>query len=188
VKTDHAPSVSETKGEEKKDAATKGVEANSDEAKSVETKNVEPKRDVVKSDATKSVETPAQPTPAPPVAETQTESKKKDAAAPAVEKSIQSPTARARREGECALALSSEEVSVAIGGQASFVVTLEGDTDAAKITATTADWSDIIVLREPATADGAAKFTVTSISKSAGAFFVNVKSPCGAKRVKVSVK
>lgn len=188
VKTDHAPSVSEAKGEEKKDAATKVVEAKSDEAKSVETKNAEPKRDAVKSDAVKSDATKSVETPAPPVAETQTESKKKDDTAPAVEKPIQSPTARARREGECALALSSEEVSLAIGGQASFVATLEGEADAAKITATTADWSDIIVLHEPTTADGAAKFTVTSISKSVGVFAVNVKSPCGAKRVKVSVK
>jgi tetratricopeptide (TPR) repeat protein len=185
VKTDHAPSASDTKVEEKKDAATKVVEAKSDEAKSGETKNVEPKRDAVKSDAVKSDATRSVESPAP-VAETQAGSKKNDEAAPAVEKPIQPPTAR--REGECALALSSEDVSVAIGGQASFVATLGGDGDAAKIAATTADWSDIIVLREPATADGAAKFTVTSISKSAGAFAVNVKSPCGAKRVKVSVK
>lgn len=211
VKTDHAPSISETKDDEKKnagsrDAAKKVVGAKNDEAKSVETKSVEAKRDAVKSDATKSAETPAPtlpapaevtpspepaaspgPTPAPPVAEAQTESKKKDDAAPAGEKPIRAPAARPRREGECALALSPEDVSLAVGGQASFVVTLEGDADAAKIAATTGDWSDIIVLREPATVGGAAKFTVTSISKNAGAFVVTIKSPCGAKPVKVNV-
>jgi tetratricopeptide (TPR) repeat protein len=200
VKTDHAPSISETKGEEKKDAeskdaATKVVEAKNDEAKVAETKDGDTKRDTTKSDVTKTVETPAQPTPtpaevaptpAPPVAEAKSESKKRDAAAPASGKLIQSPGAR--REGECALALSSEEVSLAVGGQASFVATLEGGADAAKIAATTADWSDIIVLREPATADGSAKFTITSISKSAGAFAVTLKSPCGTKKVSVLVK
>ncbi|HVF41790.1 MAG TPA: hypothetical protein VM936_02195 [Pyrinomonadaceae bacterium] len=213
VKTDYARSTSETKGAEKrdagsKDAAAKVVEAKSDDAKSVEPKNVEPKDDAVKGETTKSVETSAPPPaaaefapspeptaspgprPAPPVAEAQTESKKRDAAAaaPAGERPIHAPGARQRRDAACALALSSEEVSLPVGGQASFVATIEGEADAAKIAATTADWSDINILRESAPADGAAKFTVTSISKSAGAFAVTLKSPCGARRVKVSVK
>ncbi|MFN2480621.1 MAG: hypothetical protein ABR554_03940 [Pyrinomonadaceae bacterium] len=210
VKTDRAPSISGAKGEGKKDAATKVVKAKSGEAKVVETKDGETKRDAAKSDATKSdasksVETPAEPTPtpaevapspeaaasssptpAPPVAEPQTETKKRGAAAPASVRKSPAPTAR--REGECALALSSEEVSLAVGGQASFVATLDGGADPAKIAATTGDWSDIIVLREPAGADGAAKFTVTSISKSAGSFAVTLKSPCGTKKVSVVVK
>lgn len=106
----------------------------------------------------------------------------------------QSPTVPAARHtsaaGECAMTLSSDDLSLAVGASGSVVVTLEGDSDPAKITASTPDWSDIIVLREPAsaTAANAAKFTITSISKSAGAFTLKIKSPCGEKNVKVSVK
>jgi hypothetical protein len=88
------------------------------------------------------------------------------------------------------MTLNTDALSLAVGASGSVVVMLEGEADPAKITASTPDWSDIIVLREPASATdaNAAKFTITSISKSAGTFILKIKSPCGAKDVKVSVK
>jgi tetratricopeptide (TPR) repeat protein len=92
--------------------------------------------------------------------------------------------------GECALAVSSDALTLDGGGSASVVATLDGGADASKITATTSNWSDIIVLREPSkTADtNAVKFTVTSISKGGGTYAVTIKSPCGAKQLSVTVK
>ncbi|HEX8160889.1 MAG TPA: tetratricopeptide repeat protein [Pyrinomonadaceae bacterium] len=196
----------ELKGGETRTDAAKRDETKGDAAKGEAAKKEAEKSEVKKSEATRGAEAAAQPTPAAdpaptpepaaspgqtpaaPVAESQAGGRKRDAAAPAAEKPTKTAGARPRRGGECALALSSEEVSLAVGGQGSFVATLEGEADAAKIAATTADWSDILVLREPAKADGAAKFTVTSISKTAGAFTVTLKSPCGSKRVTVNVK
>jgi tetratricopeptide (TPR) repeat protein len=100
-----------------------------------------------------------------------------------------SPAARRGGAGECALAVESEAVSLKAGASASFLVSLEGGGDPSKITATTPNWSDILVLREPAGADaGAIKFTVTSISKGAGDYGVTIKSPCGSKKIMVTVK
>jgi tetratricopeptide (TPR) repeat protein len=106
------------------------------------------------------------------------------------EHSAAEPSRTPRAAGECALSISSDVLSVNGGGSASVVATLDGEGDAAKITATTPNWSDIIVLREPSnsTAANSAKFTVTSISKSGGTFAVTIKSPCGAKQLTVTVK
>jgi hypothetical protein len=92
--------------------------------------------------------------------------------------------------GECALAVSSEALTLDGGGSASIIATLDGGADASKITATTPNWSDIIVLREPPKSSdaNAVKFTVTSISKGGGTYAVAIKSPCGAKQVSVTVK
>ena len=88
------------------------------------------------------------------------------------------------------MTLSAEEMTVAVGASASVVAALEGGADPLKVVASTPNWSDIIVLREPqsATEPGTAKFTVTSISKGTGTFTLRLKSPCGAKNVKVVVK
>jgi hypothetical protein len=76
------------------------------------------------------------------------------------------------------------------GGSASVVVSLEGDANLAGINPTTANWSDIIILREPqGNADtNSLKFTITSISKTTGNFNVTFKSPCGAQDLAVAVK
>jgi tetratricopeptide (TPR) repeat protein len=96
---------------------------------------------------------------------------------------------RRARAGECALALDAESLSLGGGASAVVVASLEGGGDLSKITATTPNWSDIIVLREAASADaGTVKFTVTSISKNSGDYAVTVKSPCGAKKIIVTVK
>jgi len=76
------------------------------------------------------------------------------------------------------------------GGTASVILSLEGGSNLAGITAVTSDWSDIIILREPqGTADTASlKFTITSISKTTGKFKVTFKSPCGTQELTVTVK
>jgi len=75
------------------------------------------------------------------------------------------------------------------GGSSAVVASLAGQGSSADITATTADWADIIVLREPQDpAPNAARYTVTSISKKTGNFVVTFKSSCGTKEVTVTVK
>lgn len=110
------------------------------------------------------------------------------------EKSSSASPGKGRRAGgsssPCALAVETESLSLVGGASGSIVIRLEGDGDLARATATTPNWSDIIVLREPTAAaePDTARFTVTSISKTAGTYVVTVKSPCGAKDVAVSVK
>lgn len=114
----------------------------------------------------------------------------KGAPRPSGEPARAQPTG-SRRASSCPLAVSEEAITLAgSGGSASILVRLEGQEDLSKVTATTPDWSNIIVLREPpsATEAGTAKFTVNSISKARGNFTVTIKSPCGAKDVAVTVK
>jgi hypothetical protein len=131
------------------------------------------------SPATPETKTPATPDPASPAA---------DAKSPSA-----SPGKR-RRAGAssspCTLAVETESLSLVGGASGSIVIRLGGGGDLARATATTPNWSDIIVLREPTAAaePDTARFTVTSISKTAGTYVVNVKSPCGAKDVAVTVK
>ncbi len=91
----------------------------------------------------------------------------------------------------CALNLNSNALELKnSGGTASVILSLEGGSNLAGITAVTSDWSDIIILREPqGTADTASlKFTITSISKTTGKFKVTFKSPCGTQELTVTVK
>ncbi|HEY9405276.1 MAG TPA: hypothetical protein VIQ24_21670, partial [Pyrinomonadaceae bacterium] len=93
--------------------------------------------------------------------------------------------------GACALVLSANTLELRnSGGSASVVVSLDGNTNLAGIKAATAHWSDIIILREPQdNADAASlKFTITSISKTAGNFNVTFQSPCGTQELIVKVK
>jgi tetratricopeptide (TPR) repeat protein len=91
----------------------------------------------------------------------------------------------------CTLVLSASALELTnSGGSASVVLTLEGNGNLAAINAATANWSDIIILREPQGNSDAnsLKFTVTSISKTTGNFNVTFKSPCGAQELAVRVK
>jgi len=93
----------------------------------------------------------------------------------------------------CALALDAESLFVNSGGAVSLIARIERqDSDggnAGEITATTPNWSDILILRDSSPAgDGAFKFTITSVNKSTGAFTVVFKSPCGTKELSVAVR
>ncbi|MGI9105154.1 MAG: hypothetical protein ACR2G4_02780 [Pyrinomonadaceae bacterium] len=97
---------------------------------------------------------------------------------------------RARRNN-CALVLSANSTELSHnGGSASVIASLEGSSNLAGINATTANWSDIIILREPqGNADtDSLKFSITSISKTKGTFNVTFKSLCGSQDVTVIVK
>ncbi|MDQ1612110.1 MAG: hypothetical protein QOG00_2041 [Pyrinomonadaceae bacterium] len=124
------------------------------------------------------------PTPAPTQATAPAEASPTPSAAP--------KRTRAKRESSsCSLVLSASALELTnSGGSASVVAKLEGNTNLAGINAATANWSDIIILREPqggADSDSL-KFTVTSISKTTGNFNVTFKSPCGAQELAVKVK
>jgi tetratricopeptide (TPR) repeat protein len=91
---------------------------------------------------------------------------------------------------DCALTLSVSSILLTSnGGTSAITASLDGQDGNADINATTADWADIIVLREPQDpAPNVARYTVTSVSKKTGTFLVTFKSPCGTKDVSVTVK
>ncbi|HEV2799697.1 MAG TPA: tetratricopeptide repeat protein [Pyrinomonadaceae bacterium] len=137
-------------------------------------------------------ETEATPTAEPTPAPSQSNA---PAAAEASTEGASAPRARQKRASEranaCTLALSARELELKnSGGAASVVVSLEGSDKLASINATTASWSDIIILREPqGSADtNSLKFTVTSISKTTGNFNVTFKSVCGTQELTVTVR
>ena len=72
-------------------------------------------------------------------------------------------------------------------GSAIVTVTLDGLSSAADIQPVSSDWSNIAVFPEPA-AGGSFKYTITSISKATGTYYISFKSPCGLKNLTVKVK
>ena len=75
------------------------------------------------------------------------------------------------------------------GGSGAVTASVEGRSTSKDINASTNDWADIILLREPQDpAANAARYTIMSISKKAGTYTVTFKSPCGEKAVAVTVK
>ncbi|MGH9943362.1 MAG: tetratricopeptide repeat protein, partial [Pyrinomonadaceae bacterium] len=106
------------------------------------------------------------------------------------------PTRRRRRatpepRNDCPLALDAESVSLDNNGGAALVsATFAAGAAGGEVTATTSDWSHIVIFREPATdaAAGLFKFTITSISNTTGTFSVVFKVPCGKKELAVTVK
>lgn len=94
-------------------------------------------------------------------------------------------------DGACSLAISEPDISLlSNGGSVSVTITLEGSAEIDKITATTANWSDIAVFPQSGVrADARGRvFVITSISKKTGEFMVSFKSPCSTKDVKVTVR
>jgi hypothetical protein len=137
----------------------------------------------------------ATPTPALPVEPSPTPAQTKSTAeaTAAAGKDARGDAKRsgASRNASCALSLGASSLELTnSGGSASVVVTLEGNSNLAGINAATANWSDIIILREPQGSSDAnsLKFTVTSISKTTGTFKVIFKSPCGTQELAVTVK
>ncbi|MFL6211113.1 MAG: tetratricopeptide repeat protein [Pyrinomonadaceae bacterium] len=96
---------------------------------------------------------------------------------------------RARRAPECALTLSTDSMLLTAGGASTLTASLEGQTRGTDITTSTANWADILILREPQdAASTTARFTISSISKKTGTFVVLFTSPCGNREVSVTVK
>ncbi|HEX8456190.1 MAG TPA: tetratricopeptide repeat protein [Pyrinomonadaceae bacterium] len=143
----------------------------------------------LKKNETEATPTPAvEPTPAP--------SESNTPAAGTSSGGTSASRAGAKRAGgragsACTLALSASELELKnSGGTSSVVATLEGSDKLASVSATTANWSDIIILREPqGSADAnSLKFTITSISKATGNFNVTFKSACGTQELAVTVR
>ncbi len=135
--------------------------------------------------------TPAEPAPTEtkPAETTPTETK------PAEPEAAQPAAARVRTRHvispSCALTLSVDSILLTSnGGASALTASVEGSgAAAADITASTNNWADIIILREPQDpAANAARYTISSISKQTGTFVVTFKSPCGTKAVAVTVK
>jgi hypothetical protein len=72
-------------------------------------------------------------------------------------------------------------------GSAIVSVTLEGANISGDIQPISSDWSNIAVFPEPA-AGGTFRYTISSISKQTGTFYITFKSPCGLKNLEVKVK
>jgi len=120
----------------------------------------------------------------PPTSETATDS----TAAP---KSVRARRTRTGRgSGGCTLSLSDSELMIDKGGAAPIVASFDKPVNSSTVKAATRNWSDIIVLAEPLSASDSdsIKFTITSISRTAGTFIVTFTSPCGKQDVAVSVK
>jgi hypothetical protein len=78
------------------------------------------------------------------------------------------------------------------GGAATVSVNLLNYTGRtpARITPSTPNWADIIILAEPhKPEDGnSTRFTITSVSAKTGAFLVTFSSSCGKQQVTVNVQ
>ena len=141
--------------------------------------------------ATPAATTPAQtgdraaPTPAPTATATPPEA---DASA-----SKQRVSARHTVTGkvDCEMRISQTALEINRSASTLVSVTLDRLDDASAIKVSTPDWAHIIILAEPRAAGDAgntARYRISSVGKSAGAFTVLFSSPCGTQEVKVSVK
>jgi serine/threonine-protein kinase len=92
--------------------------------------------------------------------------------------------------GPCRLLVSERSLSVRAGGGSDTITVSSQNVDGpAQVTATTKNWPDIVVFPESrGNAGGPVRYSVTSVSKRAGTFAVNFKSPCGTKTVPVTVQ
>ncbi|HEX8138962.1 MAG TPA: tetratricopeptide repeat protein [Pyrinomonadaceae bacterium] len=95
---------------------------------------------------------------------------------------------RERERGDaCVFSLSEKSLTVRPNGSAIVSVTLEGPNISGDIQPISSDWSNIAVFPEPA-AGGTFRYTISSISKQTGSFYITFKSPCGLKNLEVKVK
>ena len=133
---------------------------------------------------------PVTPAPAEPATTGTPEAAPTPSPSPAA---VQPPPRAPETGGACVLTTSETALNVRNnGGSATVTLSLEnyaGRTPP-RIDASTANWSDIIVLAEPrAPADGdGARFTISSVSARAGVYVVTFSSPCGKRQVTVNVQ
>jgi serine/threonine protein kinase len=155
-------SVSQSVKDDSLPSADKATGANSD-------------RTAIKPDAAPSLVTEPRPSQsAPPL--------KTDAAAKA---------GPAEDSVRCDFSVSRDTLEVSRSGGGSVTATLNHSSGKATgVSATTPDWSDIVVFSEPQLINGDTsliKYSVKSISKKAGTYRLQLKSRCGSKSVTVKV-
>ncbi|MDQ3648940.1 MAG: serine/threonine protein kinase [Acidobacteriota bacterium] len=93
----------------------------------------------------------------------------------------------------CDLSVNRDTLEVSSsGGSDSVMATLNHSSGSAMgVSATTPDWSDIVVFSEPQLINdntSLVKYSVKSISKKAGTYHVQLKSRCGSKSLTVQVR
>ncbi len=131
----------------------------------------------IKPEASSSLTTEPRPSlPAPPL--------KTDAAAKA---------GPAEDSVRCDLSVNRDTLEVSSsGGSGSVMATLNHSSGSAMgVSATTPDWSDIVVFSEPQLINdntSLVKYSVKSISRKAGTYHVQLKSRCGSKSLTVQVR
>jgi hypothetical protein len=155
----------------------------------------EPKSDEQTTSPPTAMETPT-PTPlvadstsTPALEETPSPSSVSTAPDP-VAASTPAPEQSPANSSSCLISVSEDTLSIRNNGGSSIItITLMGWKGAGEVTAATSNWPDIAVFPEPksATEAGAYKYSITSVSRNVGTYYVTFKSPCGEKLVEVRV-
>jgi hypothetical protein len=117
-----------------------------------------------------------------------TDSKSTDPSLPVEAKTV--AERKPNSDGDCMMSVSESSLSIRNGGSGTVTVNLNGRSSPAGISASTSDWSNIVVLTQPqgGKGSGSTKYSIVSVSKNTGTYAVNFKSPCGTKSVMVTVK
>lgn len=100
------------------------------------------------------------------------------------------PEQRATESSTCLISVSEDTLTIkSNGGSTIITVKLMGWKGAGEVSAATSNWPDIAVFPEPksTTEAGSFKYSITSVSRNVGTYYITFKSPCGEKLVEVRV-
>jgi tetratricopeptide (TPR) repeat protein len=139
--------------------------------------------------------TPAQTAPTPAVADsvpTPTLEQRPSTTQASTPTPVATTTAAPEQQANSTCLISVSEDTLTIrnnGGSTIITVTLMGSEGAGEVTAATTNWPDIAIFPEPksSTAPGTFKYSITSVSRKVGTYYITLKSPCGEKLVEVRV-
>jgi tetratricopeptide (TPR) repeat protein len=159
---------------------------------------VEPNNDQTASVATPTETPTPTPMPEPPVAEStaptppleQTPSTSSLSTTPAPVAPTPVPEQRLVDSSACLISVSEDTLTIRNNGGSTIVtIKLMGWKGAVEVTAATSNWPDIAVFPEPksTTEAGSFKYSINSVSRNVGTYYVTFKSPCGEKLVEVRV-
>lgn len=98
------------------------------------------------------------------------------------------PAARAAGGRGCMLSTSKSKLTLrGKGSAAEIAISLGGPTGPAAVTATTGDWANIVVF-PGARRGGVSTYRIVSVGQRPGTYGVTFSSPCGTKRIAVTVE
>ncbi|HEX8649989.1 MAG TPA: tetratricopeptide repeat protein [Pyrinomonadaceae bacterium] len=112
------------------------------------------------------------------------------APAPPAPEVTPAPEQTGTEDSTCLIQVSEDTLTVRNnGGSTIITVTLMGWGGAGDVTATTTNWPDIAIFPEPksGSAPGTFKYSITSVSRNVGTYYITLKSPCGEKLLEVRV-